>query len=69
MKLLSSSINYLYQLELESLLISFAASDSTSALSVIPGVNFYADREGIKERGDGERDWGAGGGRLFEGDD
>ena len=55
-------------LELESLLISFAASDSTSALSVIPGVNFQADREGVKETGDGERDWG-GEGRLFEGDD
>ena len=27
-------------LELQSLLVSFAASDSTSALSVIPGVNF-----------------------------
>ena len=34
-------------LELQSLLVSFAASDSTSALSVIPGVNFQADREGV----------------------
>ena len=36
-------------LELQSLLVSFAASDSTSALSVIPGVNFQADREGVAE--------------------
>ena len=34
-------------LELQSLLVSFAASDSSSALSVIPGVNFQADREGV----------------------
>ena len=37
-------------LELQSLLVSFAASDSTSALSVIPGVNFQADREGVAKR-------------------
>ena len=34
-------------LELQSLVVSFAASDSSSALSVIPGVNFQADREGV----------------------
>ena len=34
-------------LELQSLLVSFAASDSSSALSVIPGVNFQADREAV----------------------
>ena len=46
--------------ELESSLISFAASDSTSAMFVIPVVNFKLDREGIKKREDGKRGWGGG---------
>ena len=47
-------------------LISFAASDSTSALFVIPSVNFKLDWDGIKEREDGQRGLEGRGG-LFEG--
>ena len=55
-------------LELESLLISFAASDSTSALSVIPGVNFNADGR-VSKKEEMAKGIGGGEGRLFEGDD
>ena len=47
LSLLLFSLSVSSILELQSLLVSFAASDSTSALSVIPGVNFQADREGV----------------------
>ena len=47
--------------ELESSAISFAASDSTSAMFVIPVVNFQLDREGIKKKGRWQEGLGGGG--------